>query len=82
MTTNRKSVKEFIAAAIAFDGYSVEETTDGNKRVLLAMSICRSEVGHLENKGRQTMVEYWFSGLCSVISLPFTYDDIIPLAVK
>jgi hypothetical protein len=36
----------------------------------------------LQREGRQAMIEYWFSGLCSVVSLPYLYGDIIPLAVS
>jgi hypothetical protein len=82
MSTDRKQVKQFILESIDFDGYGINPATD-NEKIVAAMNVCRDEVGHIERKeGRQVMVAHWFSSLCSVISLPYLYADIIPLAVK
>ena len=82
MATNRKKVKEYLLSCIDFDGYACEESHDPNTRILTALSICRSEIGYIEKmQGTQAMIEYWFAGLCSVVSLPFTYSEIVPLAV-
>jgi hypothetical protein len=81
MSTNRKEIKEYLLSIIDFDGYELEKqpATD-NEKVLAAFQIAKAEVGHIRN--RQEMIEYWFSGLCSVVSLPYLCADIIPLAVK
>jgi hypothetical protein len=80
MKTNRTAVKSYLVSLINFDGYNVTATTEGEK-VRAAMQICRNEVGHMERRvGMQGMLEYWFSGLCSVVSLPYLYADIITTA--
>ena len=85
MATNRKQVNQFILDSISFDGYDKPKPKTDADRILWAYQIACNEVGHILNerdKGPQDMIEYWFSGLCSVISLPYLYADIIPLAVK
>jgi UDP-N-acetyl-D-mannosaminuronate dehydrogenase len=80
MKTNRTAVKKYLVELIDFEGYDLEvgtPTTDAEK-VRAAMTICRAEVGHIKNQ--QEMVEYWFNGLCSVVSLPYLYTDIITTA--
>ena len=77
MKTNRKEVKKYLVELIDLEGYDVTATTESEK-VRAALTICRSEVGHIKNT--QDMIEYWFSGLCSVISLPYLYADIITTA--
>ncbi len=81
MTTDRNAVKEFILDSIDLEGYDLptQPATD-NEKIMAAYNVAVSECGHIRN--RQEMVEYWFSGLCSVISLPYLYAEIIPLAVK
>ena len=82
MTTDRKAVKQFILEKIDLEGYGFTPETD-NDKILCAYNVCLQEVGHMKDReGTQAMIEYWFSGLCSVISLPYLYADIIPLAVK
>ena len=82
MATNRKAVKQYILSVIDLDGHDVTATTD-NEKIIKAMEICRAEVGHIESReGTQAMIEHWLSGLCSVVSLPYMYCDIIPLAVE
>lgn len=77
MKTNRAAVKKYLVNLIDLDGYNVTATTDAEK-VNAAMTICRAEVGYIKNQ--QDMLEYWFSGLCSVVSLPYLYSDIITTA--
>jgi hypothetical protein len=81
MKTNKKLYKKWLLDQISFDGYSIEEPRTDAEKVSAAMSICRQEVGHMERRiGTQAMIEYWLSGLCSVISLPYLYADIIETA--
>ena len=77
MKTNRTAVKQYLVSIIDLDGYDMTATTDAEK-VRAAMTICRREVGHIRNT--QEMIEHWFSGLCSVVSLPYLYTDIIQTA--
>jgi hypothetical protein len=79
MKTNRTAVKKYLVELIDLDGYEMTANTDAEK-VTAAMKICRQEVGHIRNQ--QEMIEYWFSGLCSVVSLPYLYVDIIETAKK
>jgi hypothetical protein len=81
MKTNKKKYQAWLIAQISFDGYSIEEPKTDAEKLSAAMSICRQEVGHMERRvGKQAMIEYWLSGLCSVISLPYLYSDIIETA--
>lgn len=81
MKTNNKEMKKWLLTQIDFEGYDVTTPTTDKKKVQLAFSICRREVGHMERRvGTQGMIEYWLSGLCSVISLPYLYADIIQTA--
>jgi hypothetical protein len=83
MKTNRSAVKTYLIGLIDFDGYDIPNPTTEAEKVRAAMKICRSEVGYLERRtGTQGMIEYWFSGLCSVVSLPFLYADIVETARK
>lgn len=81
MSTNRKEVKNYLVSIIDFEGYDLETTpSTDNEKILAAWKICCAEVGHIRNE--QERLEYWLSGLCSVVSLPYQYSEIIPLAVK
>ena len=54
--------------------------TDGEK-IAAAKRIFESEMGWLiERSGKQQACEDWLSGLCSTVSIAFTYCDIIKLA--
>jgi hypothetical protein len=81
MKTNKKKFQKYLIEQISFDGYSIEEPKTDKEKLETAISICRAEVGHMERRvGKQAMIEYWLSGLCSVISLPYLYSDIIQTA--
>ena len=79
MKTNRTAVKKYLVELIDIDGYDMTSSTDAEK-VTAAMKICRQEAGHIRNQ--QDMIEYWFSGLCPVVSLPYLYVDILETAKK
>jgi hypothetical protein len=81
MKTNKKKYQKWLLDQISFDGYNIEEPKTDAEKLSTAMSICRQEVGHMERRvGTQAMIEYWLSSLCSVISLPYLYSDIIETA--
>ena len=81
MKTNKKKYQAWLISQIDFDGYDIPTPTTDAEKIKAAITICRQEVGHDERRmGTQGMIEYWLSGLCSVISLPHLYSDIIETA--
>jgi hypothetical protein len=84
MATNRKEIKKYLLSIIDFEGYDLDpQPQSDNERVLAAYKIACQEVGYIqEREGKQAMIEYWFSGLCAIVPLPYLYCDIIPLAKK
>lgn len=81
MKTNQNALKKYLVDLINFDGYDNVIANTPAEKVSAAMKICREEVGYIETKeGTQAMVEYWFSGLCSVVPLPYSDNDIIETA--
>lgn len=73
-----------ILFCLDFSGYDLPTTPfTEEEKLRAALAIARQEVGHIEKqKGTTAMIEYWFSGLCSVCSLPYMNHEILEYAVK
>lgn len=71
-------------SCLDFSGYNLTpEPLTEEEKLHAAMKIARQEVGHIEiQEGITAMLEYWFSGLCSVCSLPYMNHEILEYAVK
>lgn len=82
MKTNKNALKAYLVGQISFEGYNIPTPTTEAEKVRTAMKICRAEMGQERRTGTQVMIEHWFSGLCSVVSLPYTRANIIKTARK
>lgn len=68
---------------INFEGYNVKHTNDKFNRINEAYKIFLSEKKHeIERESETKAFESWLRGLCSVISVPFYYEDIINSALS
>ena len=81
-------IKQYLINSITLDGYTDENgneyneanMTDGEK-ITAAKRNFESEMGWLiERSGQHRACVDWLSGLCSTVSIAFTYCDIIKLA--
>lgn len=80
----KKALRAEIIARIDFDGYESETpaTTDDEKIIRL-LEVARAEGGHeFDRHGMQAGLEYWLSGLPTVIDLPVYHGEVIAFAEK
>jgi len=83
-----KAIHEYLISSIDLEGYAdengndyvMESMSDGEK-IAAAKRNFESEMGWLiERSGQQKACTDWLAGLCSTVSIAFTYCDIIKLA--
>lgn len=80
----KKALRAEIIDRIDFDGYEFEtHATTDDEKILRLVNIARDEVGHeFDRHGMQAGLEYWLSGLPTVIDLPVYHGEVIAFAEK
>lgn len=75
---SRGYYQNIIFESITLEGYTEQEFKTDNELIKYVYSVYMDEVGkwHAEQVGEQKSVEYWISGLPSILSVPFMNYEI------
>lgn len=83
--TYKKALRAEIIARIDFDGYFEADAmpTTGDEKIIMLVETAKTEASHeFSRNGDMGGLQYWLSGLPSVIDLPVYNGEVIEFAEK